>query len=63
MSSLKSWWPGVSSRLMARPRYSNCMAALVTLMPRSCSMLIQSEWAAAPPSLAFTDPARSMAPP
>jgi hypothetical protein len=43
VSSLKSLWPGVSSRDIRRPSSSNSSAAAVIEMPRSCSSAIQSE--------------------
>ena len=43
MSSEKSSWPGVSSRLKTHPACSNVIAEVTTEMPRSRSMPIQSE--------------------
>ena len=43
VSSEKSSWPGVSSRLTWYPSYSNCMTLDVTEIPRSCSSFIQSD--------------------
>ena len=43
VSSEKSWWPGVSSRLMTKPRYSICITRAATEMPRSFSICIQSD--------------------
>ena len=63
VSSEKSSWPGVSSRLTMRPSYGNCMTEEVTEMPRCCSSAIQSEvaWRAALRPL--TVPASWIAPP
>jgi hypothetical protein len=63
VSSEKSWWPGVSSRLIFRPSYSNWSTLEVTEMPRSCSSSIQSEVAWRAARRALTLPARWMAPP
>ena len=43
MSSEKSSWPGVSSRLKTRPSYSKVITEVTTEMPRSRSISIQSE--------------------
>ena len=43
MSSEKSSWPGVSSRLKTAPSYSNVITEVTTEMPRSRSIAIQSE--------------------
>ncbi len=63
MSSLKSSWPGVSSRLKARPRFSNDMTEAVTEMPRSRSIASQSERARRCSPRARTAPAIWIAPP
>ena len=42
MSSLKSLWPGVSSRFQRMSSYSNCSTEVVTEMPRCFSSAIQS---------------------
>ena len=63
MSSLKSAWPGVSSRFICSPRYGNCRTLVVIEMPRSRSISIQSLTALARPRFAFTAPASWMAPP
>ena len=63
MSSEKSSWPGVSSRLNTQPRLSNVMTEVTTEMPRSRSMLIQSERVRRRSPLARTLPASWMAPP
>ena len=43
MSSEKSSWPGVSSRLKTVPSYSKVMTEVTTEMPRARSIDIQSE--------------------
>ena len=43
MSKLKSWWPGVSTRLKANASCSKLITAEETEMPRSRSTAIQSE--------------------
>jgi hypothetical protein len=43
VSSLKSWWPGVSRTLKARPSCSKLITAEETEMPRRHSTAIQSE--------------------
>ena len=63
VSSEKSLWPGVSSRLYLMPPFSKRSTELVTEMPRSCSIAIQSESAAFPALRDFTAPASRMAPP
>jgi len=63
VSSLKSSWPGVSSRFIRRPAYSNCSTLVVIEMPRWRSTSIQSLVSRRPPVDRFTDPARWMAPP
>ena len=63
MSSEKSWWPGVSSRLIVWPAYSNCITELVTEMPRCFSTSIQSDVAWRALLRAFTVPAIWIAPP
>jgi hypothetical protein len=57
VSSLKSSWPGVSSRLKVQPPYSKVMTEAVTEMPRSCSTFIQSERARRASPRALTAPA------
>ena len=63
VSSEKSSWPGVSSRLTMRPSYGNCMTEEVTEMPRCCSSAIQSEVAWRAALRPFTVPASWIAPP
>ena len=63
MSSLKSWWPGVSSRLKASPSCSKLITAEETEMPRSRSIAIQSDRARRRSPRALTSPASWMAPP
>ena len=63
VSSEKSWWPGVSSRLIVWPAYSNCITELVTEMPRCFSTSIQSDVAWRALLRAFTVPAIWIAPP
>jgi len=63
VSSEKSWCPGVSSRLIRKPWCSNCSTELVTEIPRCRSRSIQSEVTCLCAPLAFTAPARWMAPP
>ena len=43
VSSEKSSWPGVSSRLISASPYGNCITDDVIEMPRSCSRRIQSD--------------------
>ncbi len=43
-SAEKSMCPGVSIRLIRWPRQSQVVAAEVTVMPRSRSCVIQSNW-------------------
>jgi len=43
VSSEKSWWPGVSSRVISKPPWGNCKAVAVIEMPRRRSNSIQSE--------------------
>ncbi len=43
VSSEKSSWPGVSSRLITAAPYSNCITELATEMPRCFSISIQSD--------------------
>ena len=62
MSSLKSWWPGVSSSVTWQPSSSNSSAAVLIEMPRCCSISIQSEAAFRWLRLPRTAPASSMAP-
>ena len=62
MSSEKSWWPGVSSRLMTAPRYSICITDEATEMPRCFSISIQSEVAWREALRALTEPAIWIAP-
>ena len=63
MSSEKSSWPGVSSRLKTQPPYSNVITDVTTEMPRSFSMPIQSERVETRFFFAFTSPASWIAPP
>jgi hypothetical protein len=56
VSSLKSWWPGVSSRLNTSPSCSNVITDEVTEMPRCCSIAIQSLAARRRSPRAFTSP-------
>jgi hypothetical protein len=62
VSSEKSWWPGVSSRLMTDARYSICITLEATEMPRCFSISIQSEVAWREAFLALTEPAIWIAP-
>src|SRR5690606_21286058 len=62
VSSEKSWWPGVSSRLITQSRYSICMTDEATEMPRCFSISIQSEAAWREALRALTLPAIWMAP-
>ena len=62
VSSEKSWWPGVSSRLITWPRCSICITELATEMPRCFSISIQSEVACRVALRAFTLPAIWIAP-
>ena len=57
VSSEKSSWPGVSSRLTTRSAYSNCITDVVTEMPRSRSIAIQSDVAWRSDLRALTVPA------
>ncbi len=57
VSSEKSAWPGVSTRLITLSRYSNWMAALVTEIPRACSIAIQSDTVPRRPALPWVAPA------
>ena len=61
MSSLKSWWLGVSSRLKASPSCSKLITAEDTEIPRSRSIAIQSERARRRSPRAFTSPANWIA--
>src|SRR6185437_13827155 len=63
VSSEKSWWPGVSSRLIVCPAYSNCITELVTEMPRCFSTSIQSDVACRALLRDLTVPASWIAPP
>src|SRR5690242_2339453 len=63
VSSEKSSWPGVSSRLMIWPRNGNCMTDEVIEMPRCFSSAIQSEVAWRAALRPFTVPASWIAPP
>src|SRR6202022_4114046 len=63
VSSEKSSWPGVSSRLNTRPSNSNVITEVTTEMPRSRSIFIQSERVLRRSPLALTCPARLIAPP
>ena len=62
MSSEKSLWPGVSSRLMTWSRYSICITEQATEMPRCFSISIQSEVAWRVALRALTEPAIWIAP-
>ena len=62
VSSEKSLWPGVSSRLMTQSRYSICITELATEMPRCFSISIQSDVAWRDALRALTLPAIWMAP-
>ena len=57
MSSEKSEWPGVSTRLITWSSYANCSAAEVIEIPRACSISIQSETVFRRPALPCTAPA------
>ncbi len=63
MSSEKSSWPGVSSRLNTQPPYSNVITEVTTEMPRSRSIPIQSDRVRRRSPLARTLPASWIAPP
>src|SRR5690349_1276538 len=63
VSSLKSSWPGVSSRLKTVPSFWNVITLEVTEMPRCCSIFIQSLRARRACPRALTSPARWIAPP
>ncbi len=63
VSSEKSSWPGVSSRLNTTPSRSNVITLEVTEMPRCCSIFIQSERARRCCPRARTSPAAWIAPP
>ena len=67
VSSEKSAWPGVSTRLIMygspswpSGAYSNCRAEEATEIPRSFSISIQSETVAFRPALPCTAPASAM---
>ena len=62
VSSEKSRWPGVSSRLMTWSRYGNWSTVELIEMPRWRSSSIQSDVAERRPSRALTAPARCTAP-
>ena len=62
VSSEKSLWPGVSSKLNTWSRYGNCNTVDEIEIPRSRSSAIQSEVEARPPARAFTAPASCTAP-
>ena len=57
MSSEKSAWPGVSSRLTTASPYPNCSAAELMEMPRAFSMSIQSDTVLLRPALPWIAPA------
>ena len=57
VSSEKSACPGVSRRLKTTSSYSNWRAADVIEMPRSCSIVIQSETVERRPAFPWTAPA------
>ena len=63
VSSEKSACPGVSNRLINLLLYSNCITELVTEIPLSFSIFIQSDVACREDFLALTVPAICMAPP
>jgi hypothetical protein len=60
VSSEKSAWPGVSSRLMTAVRYGNCNTVDVIEMPLAFSISIQSDTVARRPALPWTAPASVM---
>mmetsp|Transcript_12096 Transcript_12096/g.26132 ORF Transcript_12096/g.26132 Transcript_12096/m.26132 type:complete len:234 (+) Transcript_12096:752-1453(+) len=63
VSSLKSWWPGVSRMETTRPSYSYISTVDEIEMPRCCSSSMKSEVARRCSPFAFTAPACWMAPP
>jgi hypothetical protein len=63
VSSEKSSWPGVSSRLKTWSPYSKVITEVTTEMPRSRSIFIQSERVWILSRLALTSPASWIAPP
>ncbi len=63
VSSEKSRWPGVSSRLMRKPSYSKLSTVELMEIPRLRSSSIQSEVVARWFFLAVTEPASWTAPP
>mmetsp|Transcript_20269 Transcript_20269/g.46783 ORF Transcript_20269/g.46783 Transcript_20269/m.46783 type:complete len:385 (-) Transcript_20269:62-1216(-) len=63
VSSLKSWWPGVSRMETTRPWYSYWSTVDEMEMPRCCSSSIKSEVARRCSPLALTAPACTIAPP
>ena len=63
MSSEKSEWPGVSTRLNHQSRNGKDIAEAETEMPRSCSIFMKSERVRRASPLARTWPAIWMAPP
>ena len=63
MSSEKSEWPGVSTRLNHQSRNGNDIAEAETEMPRSCSSFMKSERVRRASPLARTWPAIWIAPP
>src|SRR5690606_32971853 len=62
LSSEKSWWPGVSSRLITQSRYSICITDEATEIPRCFSISIQSDEAWRLALRALTLPAIWIAP-
>ena len=62
VSSEKSLWPGVSSRLKTTSSCSKRSAVELTEMPRRCSTSIQSDFAVRRPPRPLTEPASSTAP-
>ena len=62
VSSEKSWWPGVSRRLMTQSWYSICITEEATEIPRCFSISIQSEAACRDALRALTLPAIWIAP-
>ena len=60
---LKSWWPGVSRRLKARPSCSKLITAEETEMPRRHLTAIQSERTRRRSPRGLTSPASWIAPP
>ncbi len=63
MSSEKSEWPGVSTRLNHQSRNGNDIADALTEMPRSFSICMKSDRVRRASPLARTWPASWIAPP